>query len=74
MRSALLAAGYTENNKIFTHSFNPAVYITVSEEKGKPKYSKVKFRLTRSVEEKQIIFGPSMTLKLNGDEGWLILN
>ncbi|MEO5947133.1 MAG: DUF5829 family protein [Chitinophagaceae bacterium] len=74
MRSALLATGYTENNKIFTHSFNPAVYITILEEKGKPKYSKVKLKLTRSVEEKEIIFSPTMTLKLNGNEGWLILN
>ncbi len=74
MRSALLASGYAEDNKTFTHSFNPAVYITVSEEKGKPKYSQVNFRLTRAVEQKEIIFSPSMTLKLNGKEGRLILN
>lgn len=74
MKSALLATGYTEKNKIFTHSFNPSVYITVSEEKGNPKYSQVKFRLNKAVQEKEIIFSPSMTLKLNGNEGWLILN
>ncbi|MGB4845294.1 MAG: DUF5829 family protein [Ferruginibacter sp.] len=74
IRSALLCMGYAENNNKFTHSFNPSVYISVSEEKRKPKYSKVKFRLTRAVEEKGIIFSPSLTLKLNGKEGFLILN
>jgi hypothetical protein len=74
IKSALLCMGYAENNNSFTHPFNPAVYITVSEEKGKPKYSQVKFRLTRAVEAKEIIFSPSITLKVNGKEGLLILN
>lgn len=73
IKSALLCMGYAGNDNTFTHSFNPSVNITLSEEKGKPKYSQVKFRLTRSVEEKEIIFSPSMTLKLKGNEGWLIL-
>lgn len=74
IRSALFCMGYTEHNNTFTHSFNPAVYITVTEEKGKPKYSLVKFKLKKAVEEKEIIFSSSLTLKLNGNEGFLILN
>ncbi len=74
IRSALLCMGYAEKNNTFTHSFNPSVYITVTEEKGKPKYSQVKFRLTRTVEGKEIVLSPSLTLKLNGTDGWLLLN
>ncbi|MES1223234.1 MAG: hypothetical protein ABUT20_47510 [Bacteroidota bacterium] len=73
LKSALLATGYSENsNNVFTHSSNPSVYITPGEEKDKPKYSKVKFRLTHSVAEKEIVFSPSATLKLSGNEAWFL--
>lgn len=74
IKSALLATGYTENKNIFTHSFNPKIHITVSEEKGKSKYSKVKFKLNSSVANKEIVFSPHATLKLSGKEGWFIFN
>lgn len=74
IRSALLAMDYSENNNTFTHPFNPTIFITVSEEKGKPKYSKVKFKLNNSVQEKVIEYSPKATLKLSGKEGWLLLN
>ena len=74
IRSALLSTGYTEDNNIFTHSFNPKIYISKSEEKGKSKYSKVKFKLNSPVAERVIVFGPTAILKLNGEEGWFIFN
>lgn len=74
IKSALLAVGYKENKNSFTHSANPSVYITTSEEKVKSKYTKVKFRLNRSVAEKEIVFSPMAKLKLSGTEGWFIFD
>lgn len=74
IRSALLSVGYNENKNNFTHVSNPSIYITISEEKGKSKYSKVKFKLNRSIAEKEIVFSPMAKLKLSGDEGWLEFN
>ena len=74
IRSALLAVGYKERKNIFTHSHNPSVYISLSEEKGKSKYSKVRFSLTKSIDKKEIVFSPHATLQLNGKEGIFIFN
>ena len=74
IKSSLLATGYQANKNTFTHLFNPTIYINVSEEKGKSKYSEVKFNLNRSITEREIIFSPHATLKLKGNEGWLLLN
>lgn len=72
IKSSLLATGYKKKRNVFTHSFNPVIYITESEEKGKSKYSKIKFKLNRPVAESEIVFSPRATLKLNGDEAWFI--
>jgi Family of unknown function (DUF5829) len=74
IRSALLATGYTEDKNIFSHPFNPKIYVTLSEEKGRSKYSRIKFSLNNSVENKEIVFSRHATLKLNGKEGWFIFN
>jgi len=74
IRSALLPIGYTESDGTFTHRYNPTIYITTSEDKTRPKYSKVKFRLNSASLEKEIVFSPHATLKLRGDEGWFIFN
>jgi len=74
IRSALLAVGYEENKNSFTHASNPPIYISISEENSKPKYSKVKFKLNRSIAEKEIVFSPMAKLRLNGDEGWFVFN
>ncbi|MEP6845439.1 MAG: DUF5829 family protein [Panacibacter sp.] len=74
IRSALLATGYIEDNNKFSHEHNPTVFITVSAQEGRSKYSKVKFSLTRSVETKEIVFSPFLTLKLNGSEAQLLIN
>ncbi len=74
IKSALLAVGYKENKNSFTHSANPSIYITTSEEKVKSKYTKVKFRLNRSIAEKEIVFSPMAKLKLSGTEGWFIFD
>ncbi|MBX3107325.1 MAG: hypothetical protein KIS69_09995 [Bacteroidetes bacterium] len=74
IESALLAVGYKENKNSFTHSANPSIYITVSEEKVKSKYTKVKFRLNRSIAEKEIVFSPMAKLKLSGTDGWFIFD
>jgi Family of unknown function (DUF5829) len=74
IKSALLSTGYTESQNIFTHTFNPKIYISVSEEKGKSKYSKVKFKLSSPVADKEIVFGPNTTLRLSGEEGWFIFD
>ncbi|MES1217656.1 MAG: DUF5829 family protein [Bacteroidota bacterium] len=74
IRSALLAVGYEENKNSFTHPSNPPIYISISEENSKPKYSKVKFKLNRSVAEKEIFFSPMATLRLSGYEGWFVFN
>jgi hypothetical protein len=74
LKSALLAVGYEEMKNNFTHPTNPAVYITRSEEKGQPKYSKVKLRLNSSVPEKEIVFSPKASLKLSGNEGWFVFH
>lgn len=74
IKSALLAVGYKENNNNFTHASNPPVYITISEENTKSKYSKVKFKLNRSIAEKEIVFSPMAKLKLSGTEGWFVFN
>ncbi|MEO6346425.1 MAG: DUF5829 family protein [Aquaticitalea sp.] len=72
IKSSLLANGYEENKNVFTHSFNPHVYITVNEETGNPKYSKVKFKLIKPVAIREIVFSPSTTLQLNGDVAWFL--
>lgn len=74
IRSALLAIGYQENEDTFTHAYNPVVYVTLSEDSDRPKYSKVKFRINDAALEKEIIFSPRMMLKLRAGEGWLVLN
>jgi len=74
IKSSLLATGYEENKNTFSHLFNPTIYINVREEKRKSKYSEVKFKLNRSVTEREIIFSPHATLKLKGNEGWFLLN
>lgn len=74
IRTALLTTGYEENNDHFTHAFNPPIYITTSEKKGKSKYTKVKFKLNRSIPEKEIVFSPKATLKLSGTEAWFLFN
>jgi hypothetical protein len=74
IKSALLAVGYEENKNSFTHSANPPIYVTISEENVKSKYSKVKFKLNRSIAEKEIIFSPMAKLKLSGTEGWFVFN
>ena len=74
IKSALLAVGYKENKNSFTHSANPSIYITISEGKVKSKYTKVKFRLNRSIAEKEIVFGPMAKLKLSGTEGWFVFD
>ncbi|RZK26049.1 MAG: hypothetical protein EOO43_03910 [Flavobacterium sp.] len=72
IKSVLRATGYTEANNIFTHSFNPTIYITVNDAKVSSKYSKVKFKLTRSVVKQEIKFGANTALKLDGKEAWFI--
>ena len=72
IQTSLLATGYKKNKKLFTHSFNPTVYITVREEKGRPKYSKVKFKLIKAVGKREIVFSRNATLKLDGDAAWFI--
>lgn len=74
IRSALLATGYIADKNVFSHPFNPKIYVTLSEEKGRAKYSKVKFSLNNSVKNKEIVFSSHATLKLNGKEGWFIFN
>lgn len=74
IKSALLAVGYKENKNSFTHSANPSIYVTTSEEKVKSKYTKVKFRLSRSMAEKEIVFGPMAKLKISGTEGWFVFD
>jgi len=74
IRSALLATGYKEENNKFSNRNNPTVFITTTEEKGKSKYSKIKFSLTHSVETKEIVFSPFLTLKLNGSEAEFLIN
>lgn len=74
IRFALLAAGYEENKNSFTYASNLSIYITISEENSKSKYSKVKFKLNRSIAEKEIVFSPMAKLKLSGNEGWFVFN
>jgi hypothetical protein len=74
IRSALLATGYKEENNKFSHRNNPTVFITTTEEKEESKYSKIKFSLTHSVETKEIVFSPFLTLKLNGGEAEFLIN
>jgi hypothetical protein len=74
IRSALLATGYKEENNKFIQENNPTVFINVTEEKGKSKYSKVKFSLTKNFGSKDIVFSPLLTLKLNGTEAELLIN
>jgi hypothetical protein len=74
IKSALLAVGYEENQNRFTHSANPPIYVTINEENQKSKYSKVKFKLNRSVADKEIVFSPMAKLKLSGTEGWFVFN
>lgn len=73
IRSALLATGYQEGKNKYTHAHNPTIYMKESEQKGKSKYSKVKFKLNNSVPVRKIIFSPKATMKLSGAEGWLLL-
>lgn len=73
IRSALLASGYAEEKNNFSHPFNPKIIITVTEEKGNPKYSKVKFKLTRDIASKNIVLSPTIKFNLNEKEGWLLL-
>lgn len=72
VNSALLAMGYKRNKNNFSHPINPGVYINVTEEKGKSKYSKVRFKLNRSVPDKEIVFSPIATLQLKDDDGWFL--
>ncbi|HEV8080016.1 MAG TPA: hypothetical protein VGP43_04840 [Chitinophagaceae bacterium] len=74
IKSSLLATGYRGNKNNFTHPFNPKIYITVNEQKGKSKYSKVKFKLTKAVSKREIVFSPNAALKLSGKEGWFLFN
>jgi hypothetical protein len=74
IKSALLAIGYKETKNTFKHSSNPPIYLTISEEKGKSKYSKVKFSLTKATEKKEIVFSQHATLQLSGKEGLFIFN
>ena len=74
IKSALLSIGYTESENTFTHRYNPTIYIVLSEDNTRPKYSKVKFRLNSSSLEKEIVFSPHATLKLRGNEAWFIFN
>lgn len=74
IKSALLAVGYEENKNSFTHPSNPPIYITISEENIKSKYSKVKFKLNRSIADKEIVFSPIAKLKLSGTEGWFVFS
>ena len=74
IESSLLAVGYRESKNNFTHPSKPAIYISISEENTGSKYSKVKFKLNRSVAEKEIIFSPIAKLKLSGNEGWFVFN
>lgn len=74
IKSALLAVGYKETKNTFTHLKNPSIYVTISEQKGRAKYSKVKFSLTRLTEKKEIVISPHATLQLNGKEGSFIFN
>lgn len=72
IKSALLAVGYEENNNKFTQASKPSIFIKISEKNTKSKYSKVKFKLSRSIAEKEIVFGPMATLNLSGTEGWFV--
>ncbi len=72
--SALLAVGYTENKNSFNHASNPTIYITISEEDTKSKYTKVKLKLNHPIAEKEIVFSPMVKLKLEGNVGWLEFN
>lgn len=74
IKSALLAIGYEEKENNFTHASNPPIFITINEEKGKSKYTKVKFKLNSSIIEKEIVFSPKATLKLSGSDAWFIFN
>ena len=74
IRSALLATGYKEENKIFTHSFNPPVYITVTNASVNSKYTRVKFKLTRKADKREIVFSPSAKLLIDNDAAVLELN
>lgn len=74
IKSALLAVGYVENRNTFTHIANPPIYISISEENTKSKYSKVKVKLNHTISEKEIVFSPLAKLMLSGDEGWFIFN
>lgn len=74
IRSALLAVGYAENENRFTLTANASIYITISEDNATSKYNKVKFNLTRSITQKEIVLSPMAKLELSGDEAWLILN
>ncbi len=74
IKSALLSIGYEEKKNNFTHVVNPPIFITISEEKTRSKYSQVKFKLNNSIAEKEIVFSSKTTLKLSGNEAWLIFN
>ncbi len=70
IKSALTAVGYEEKDKLFTHTSNPPIYISISEQIKKSKYDKVKFKLNHSISEKEIVFGPMAKLMLKDDEAW----
>ena len=74
IQSALLAVGYNENKSNFSHASNPAIYITTQKENTKSKYTKIKFKLNRSIGEKEIVFSQVAKLKLSGGEGWFLFD
>lgn len=74
IRSALLANGYRQDEDTFTHAYSPIIYVSISEDVGRPKYSKVKFSVNDPTLEKEIVFSSRATLKLRSGDGWFIFN
>jgi len=69
LRSALLAAGYTEEGDTYKHKTSATLFLKVSDSGPVTRISKIKFKLSRNVPLREKTYSRLRT-SLNNDEGW----